>query len=80
MGIVFAQVVAVVGGHQRKSEIFFQTEKMGMYPVFHLQALVLYLKEEILFAEYVCVGGGSLARSVVLVLHQPFRHLAFQAS
>ena len=36
VGIVFAEIVAVVGGNQRKAKIFFQLEQVGMDAVLHL--------------------------------------------
>ena len=80
VGVVFAEVMAVVGGDQPQAEIFFELEEAGMDAMLHLQALVLNLKIEILFTENVGERSGGRARGVVIVLHQAFRDFAFQAS
>ena len=65
--IVFAQIVAVVGGYQRNVQLFFQAEEVGMDLLFQLQALVLNFQKEIAPAEDVLVlAGGRLARSSYL--------------
>ena len=80
VGVVFAEIVAVVGGDQRQAEIFFQLEEAGMDAVLHLQALILNLEKEILFAENVGVRAGSGARGVVVAFDQALGDFAFQAS
>ncbi len=80
VGVVFAEVVAVVGGDQRQAEIFFQLEEAGMDAVLHLQALILNLEKEILFAENVGVGSGGRAGGIVVAFRQAFGDFAFQAS
>ena len=80
VGVVFAEVVAVVGGDQRQAEIFFQLEQAGMDAVFQLQALILNLEEEIFFAEDVGVRAGSRARGVVVAFDQALGDFALQAS
>ena len=80
VGVVFAEIVAVVGGDQRQAEIFFQLEQAGMDAVLQLQALVLNLEIEIIFAENVGVGSGGGAGGVVVVLHQALGDFALQAA
>jgi len=80
VGIVLAEIVAVVGGHQRQPEILLKLEQAGMDAMLHLQALVLNFEEEPIFAENVGEGSGRGAGGVVVVLHQPLGDFAFQAS
>ena len=79
VGVVLAEVVTVVGRHQRQAEVFFQPEQAGMNPAFLLETLILNFQEEILRAENIAIGGGRLAGGVQLVFHQPFRDFALQA-
>ena len=78
--VVLAEIVAVVGGDQRKAKIFFQTEQVGVDAVFLFQALVLNFQEEIVRAENIAVGGGRIPGRVVVVFHQAFGDFAFQAA
>ena len=80
VGVVLAEIVAVVGGDERKAEIFFQLEEAGMDFVFHRKALVLNLEIEIFFAEDVAVGSGGGAGGIVLPFHQALGDFAFQAA
>ena len=80
VGVVFAEIMAVVGGDQRQAEIFFQLEEAGMDAVLHLQPLILDFEKEVLFAENIGESAGGRARGVVIVLHQAFRNFAFEAS
>ncbi len=80
VGVVFAEIVAVVGGDQRQAKIFFQLEEAGMDAVLLLQALILNLEKEIVFAENVGVGSGGGAGGVVVVLHQALGDFALQAA
>ena len=64
----------------RQPEILFQLEQAGMDAVLHLQALVLNLKKEILFAEKVAVESRRRARRVVVPFRQPLGHFALQTS
>ena len=80
VSVVFAEVVAVIGGNERQTKFFFQLEKARMDAVLHLQALILNLEIKILFAENVCEGSGGRARGVVIVLHQALGDFALQAA
>ena len=51
VGIVFAKIVAVVGGHQGQAQLFFQAEQVGVNAVFLLQALILNLQKEIVLCQ-----------------------------
>src|ERR1700686_1686356 len=51
-----------------------------MDSVFHLQALILNLKEEVLFAEKVAIETGRRPRRVIVPFHQPLGHFALQTS
>ena len=78
--IVFAEIVAVVGGDQRNIQFFFQAEQVGMDLLFQFQSLVLDLQEEIAAAENVLVlsrGGFGL---LVLSRHQIAAQLTGQAA
>ncbi len=52
---------------------------MGTDAVLHLQALVLNLQKEIMFAENVAILSRGVARGVILFLHQEFSYRALQA-
>ena len=67
MGIVFAEIVAVVGGHHGHAQLFFEAEKSRMDLVLLLQTLILNFKEEILFAENVTVGTSHFPRKRVFL-------------
>ena len=66
VGVIFTEVVAVVGSDQWYAEIFFELEQARMDFVLHLKALVLNLEEEVLLAEDVRKRGGRRARGVVV--------------
>src|SRR5215467_9344496 len=51
-----------------------------MNAVLHLEALVLDLEIEVLFAENVSILSCSSASSLVVVFHQPFSNFALQTS
>src|SRR3954468_4958151 len=51
-----------------------------MYLVLQFEALVLYLEEEIVFAEDVAEEGGGFFGFVVLPFREPLGHFAFQAA
>ena len=80
MRIVFAKVMAVVGGYERNFKIFFQPKQVLLDAVLHLQALILDLEKEILFTKNIAVGSGGRPRSFVLIFGEALRHLAFQTS
>ena len=80
VGVVFAEVVAVVGGDERQAEIFFQLEQAGMDAVLHLRALILNLEKEIVLAEDVGERAGGRAGGVVIFFRQALRDFTFQAS
>src|SRR5215469_11179816 len=80
VGIVFAQIVAVIGRHQWKAEIFLQSKQAGMDAVLRLQALVLDLKKEILPAKNVSVSGSGAAGGWVLFFGEELCYLPFQAA
>ena len=80
VGVVFAEIVAVVGGDEGQAEIFFQLEQAGMDLVLHGEALVLNFEIEIFFAENVAIGCGGGERGVVLPFRQALGDFAFQAS
>ncbi len=80
VGVVFAEVMAIVGGHQRQAKIFFQLEEAGMDAVLHLQTLILDFQKEVFFAENIGERSGGRARSIVVILHQAFGNFALEAS
>ena len=55
--VVFAEVVAVVGGYQRDVELFFEAEEIGVDFLFQFQALVLNFEKEVAAAEDVLIAG-----------------------
>ncbi len=80
VGVVFAEVVAVVGGDQRQAKIFFQLEEAGMDAVLHLEALVLNLEVEVLFAENISVGGCGSSGGVVFAFGEALGDFALKAA
>ena len=80
MGVVLAEIVAVVGGNEPQAEILFQLEQTRVNAVLHLKALILNFEKEILFAEDVGEGSGGRPGCVVVVLHQALGNFALQAS
>ncbi len=80
VGVVFAKIVAVVGGDEGQAEIFFQLEQARMDFVFHGEALILNLEIEIFFTENVAIGCSSGESGVVLPFRQTFGDFTFQAS
>ena len=59
--VVFAQVVAVVGGYQRDAQLPFQLEQVGMDLLLKFQPLVLDLEKKIsLSRKYPGTGRQSL--------------------
>ena len=80
VGVVFAEIVAVVGGDKRQTEIFFELEKAGMDAVLLLQTLILNFEIKILLAKNVGKSAGRGPGSVVIIFHQALGHLALQAA
>src|SRR5262249_43146200 len=80
VGVIFAEIVAVIGGHHRDAEIFFQAKEIGMDAVLFGQALVLDLHEEIVCAKDLAIAGGGGASGVILVGQQVLADLAGQAA
>ena len=80
VGVIFAEIVAVIRRHQWKPDVFLQLKKTRMNPVLHFQSLVLNFQEEILFSENIRIGSCGCSCCIVLVFHQELRHFAFQAS
>ena len=70
--VIFAEIVAVIRGHQRKAQVFLQAKQGRMDAMFHLQTLILNLEKKIVLAEDVAVPRRCSARSLVLVVHQEF--------
>ena len=80
MGVVFAEIMAVIRGHQRQAQIFFQPKESGMDMVLPFQTLILNFQKEIFFAKDVAVIRRGLARGIVLVFHQALGDFAFQTT
>ena len=80
VGVVFAEIVAVVGRDHRQAEVFFQAKQVGVDAMLLLQALVLNLEKEVVRTENVAVGGRRVPRRVVLLFHQALGHFAFEAA
>ena len=69
-GILLRQVVRVVGRHQRYARLARQAELQRDQFLVKLEAVVLYLEEEVLLAEDVLVLVGQLATLLVALLQQ----------
>src|SRR5260370_10175852 len=80
VGVVFAEIMTVVGGDHRNPEFFFQPEEIGMDAVLHLQTLVLDLQKEIMFAEDVAILSRRGASSLILFFHEEFGDRALEAA
>ena len=78
--VVLAQIVAVVGRHQRNAEFLLQLQQVGLDPLLFRDTLVLDLEIEIPFAEDVTEGNGGIARGFVFPFRQAFCNLALEAS
>jgi hypothetical protein len=78
--VILAQIVAVVGGHQRNVQLFLQTEQVRLNLLLQLQALILNLEEEIPPAEDVLILRRRRARRLVLIRHQVLAQLAREAA
>src|SRR6478672_9085971 len=80
MGVVFAEIMTVVGGEHRDTGLLFKAEQIGADAVLHLQALVLDLEEKVFFAEDLAESPRSLAGRFVPAFHQLFGDFTFEAS
>ncbi len=79
MRVVFAQVMAVIGGHQRDAQFLLQLHQVRLDALLLGQPLVLNLEVEIALAEDVVEGDGRLARLLVLAFDQFLGDFALQA-
>ncbi len=77
--IFFAQVMRIVGGHQRKAGFAGEAHQCGREALILLQVVVLHFEEEILGAEDVAILVRHAPRIVVLVGKQGLRNVAAQA-
>ena len=80
MRVVFAEVVAVIGRDHRQAEFLFQPEQVGVNAMLLLQALILDLEKEIVFAEDVAIGRRRISRRLVVIFHQALGDFPFQTS
>ncbi len=80
VGVVFAEVVAVIRRHHREGKFLFKPEQIGVNAMFLLQALVLDLKKEIVSAENIAIGRRRIPRGFVVIFHQTFRDFALEAA
>ena len=78
--IVFAQIVAVVGRHQRNAEFVLHPEHVRVDLLFRFEPVVLDLEEEVALAEDVLISGSHFAGCLVLPCHQVFAELACKAA
>ena len=80
VGVGGVHVVQVVGGQQRQTELFGQSQQLPDHPPLHVDAVVHDLAVEVVGAEDVPELGSGLARFVVLPQPQPGLDLATGAS
>ena len=78
-GVVAAQVVRIVGGHQRQAGLLREAIELRGEALVLLQVVVLHFEEEVVAAEDVGVGVGQAAGVVVLVGENGFGDVAAQA-
>ena len=79
VGIVFAEIVAVIGGDEGEPQVFFQLKQAGMNAVLHRKSLVLDFEKEIVLAKDVAVIGRSRARGCVVPFRQALGDFALEA-
>ncbi len=77
VGVVFTEIVAVVGGDERKAEIFFELEEAGMNLVLLGETLILNFKIEIFLTENIAKSSGSGAGGFVVPFHEPLGDFSF---
>ena len=77
--VVLAQIVRIVGGHQRNAGVGRQAIDQRQHARVRLQAVILQFQEEILRAEQVGVFVGHALGLVVAVRQQRFVDVAAQA-
>ena len=78
-GVVLAEVVRIVGDHQRNPGVARQAMDLRQHFLIRIQAVILQLQEEILLAEQVAVLVGQALGFVVAVGQQGFVDIAAQA-
>ena len=78
-GVVLAQIMRIVGGHQRNAGLRGQAVDHGEHARIRLQAVVLQFQEEILRAEQVGVFVGQALGFFVTVRQQGLIDVAAQA-
>ena len=61
VSIVLTEIVAVIGGHHRHGQFFFQAEEISMDAMLLRQSLVLDFQKEVVFAEDLPEISGSIA-------------------
>lgn len=79
-GLVFGDVVAVVGGKRRDAELLADVEQALAHPAFDGQAVVHHLQEEVLRPEDLLPLGGGFQRFALVAEAQPGLHLAGRAA
>jgi hypothetical protein len=80
MMIVFAEIVAVVGGDQRNIQFLFQPEEIGVDFLFQLESLILDFQEEVAAAENVLILAGGGLGILVFSGHEVAAELAGQTA
>ena len=78
-GVVFAQVVRIVGGDQRNACVGREAVNQGQHFGVGIEAMVLQFEKEIVLAEQVCIFVSQPARIFVLIGQQRLVHIAAQA-
>ena len=80
MRVGLAQVVHVVGAHERQAEILRDRRNAAVDDALLLDAVPLHLEEEVLGAEDVPVRGRRVARLLFLLVRRALGDLALQAA
>src|ERR1700677_2862038 len=70
MMVIFAKIVAVVGGDQRNIQFLFQPKEVRVDLFFELKSLVLDLQEKVAAAKNVLVLSGTGFGGFVLALNE----------
>ena len=79
LAVFLAQVVGIVGGHQRNARLFGKAEQLGQHRLLLLNAVVLNLQVVISLSKQVVVPQRNFLGAVVITGQQRLRHLARQA-
>src|SRR5437588_10279624 len=79
VSVFVMKVMTIVGGDERNSALFRKTDQFAVDIFFDRQPLILNFEEEIAFAENIAQAVSILARLLVFLVDDCFRHWAAKA-